>query len=251
MNLNSIPTNPGPILQSFIIPVCRFNNKSRSIDFLYGTAFFTAVPGVFITAKHVCENVLQMSSSNEVQYGLCVKDPNNKNLFVPIEKNIDFAPNDLDIGIGRVNFDSKSSIKLVREPLKFMQNVEVYGYPEVASVIENQEACWIDMRGSKGYINREVDTKAKKLIQGEHEVELSFRIEAGMSGAPLFISDPRHGHVGGICVGTRTSEVYEYRINEQDKVQRHLEYGVACMTSSISLWKPSFLNDLEYKQLFI
>ena len=237
-------------LNSIIIPVCRFKKKSRSIDFLHGTAFFTAVPGVFITAKHVLEDALKMSSSSENQYGLCVKGQNNENLFVPIEeKNIDFAPNGLDMLIGRVNFDSKSSIKLVREPLKFMQDVAVYGYPQVASETENQEACWMDMQWSKGYINREVGTKAMKLIQMEHKVLLSFRIEAGMSGAPLFISN--QFHVGGICLGTKSSEVYEYRINEKEIVKRHLEYGVACMTSSISLWKPSFLNALECKQLFI
>lgn len=244
--------NQDIILQNFIIPICRRNIKSRNIDYLFGTAFFIVVPGVFITARHVWEDVLsQPVDFQEAEYGLCVKGQNGENLFAPIKKeSMEFAPNDLDIAMGRVDFLSKSPIKLVREPLRFMQDVAAYGYPSVTSELERSPdiACWMDMRGNKGYVNRETYTKAKELTQKQAEAELSFRIETGMSGAPLFISN--EFHVGGICTGTRTSEVYEYRINIEEKVCRHLEYGVACMIYSMRSWKPSFLTDSEYAQLF-
>jgi hypothetical protein len=245
--------NVNLVLQSFVVPICRINAETKSIDRLFGTAFFTSVPGVFITARHVYQEVsAQILSSNRGQYGLCVKGQNNENLFALLKKeNIEFAPNNLDIAIGRVDFASKSPIKLVREPLSFMQDVITYGYPVAASASEQipNIACWMDMRGNKGYVNREIGTKAKALIGGEADAELSFRIEAGMSGAPLFTSN--QFHVGGVCIGTRTSEAYEHRINENEKELRHLEYGVACMTSCISSWNPTILKKTEYEQLFL
>src|SRR5580704_17035523 len=93
-------------LQTFIIPVCRRNAKSGNVDYLCGTAFFTVLPGVFITAGHVCKEVLAQTQK-EAQYGLCVKGQKNENLFAPITKeNVEFAPNGLDIAIGRVEFSS-------------------------------------------------------------------------------------------------------------------------------------------------
>ena len=217
------------ILQSFIIPICRQSRESKNIDFLYGTAFFTSLTGVFITAKHVYTDMIAAKKQNEeYNYGLCVKGKNNENLLTFMDK-VEFDPTGLDIAIGKVNFVTTSPIKLVRDSLYFLQEASTCGYPVTATGIDHhpEPAYWIDLRGHKGYINREVSTKAMEIAGHKGAVELSFRMEAGISGAPLFISNDYL--VGGVCLGTNTVEQYEYRISQGEKVPRHTEYGVACI----------------------
>lgn len=238
-----------PILQSIIIPICRINDKSKNMDFLYGTAFFTCVPGIFITANHVYQAMLDAQNKNpEHFYGLCVKGESG-NLLVAIEK-IESSPIGLDIAIGKVNFNSVSPIKLVKEKPFFLQDVLTIGYPENASEREKynkQISHWCDLRAHKGIINREIFTKASELAMSKDLIELSFIVDRGISGAPLFVDNTNY-LVTGVCLGARV--IQEGILNESEKIPNYTQYGRACMTSSFSTWIPKFLTKEQHSLIF-
>ncbi|MDR3550732.1 MAG: serine protease [Candidatus Babeliales bacterium] len=233
------------VLQSFIVPICRISKSNRNVDFLYGTAFFTNVLGVFITAKHVIQDMLtaqQQEQDPTKLYGLNVKGSDGGNLFVMIDV-YEFHPNH-DIAIGRVNFDVKSPIKLMQGKRSILQDVWTVGYPANALDIDMiTKTHWIGLRGHKGYISRYESFGIKNSLYNPSCSELSFRIDLGMSGSPLFINN--NYTVGGICIGTRTSDEHIYSVNKNEKVPQLFEYGIAVMTCELKSWVPDFLENSD------
>ncbi len=64
-------------LETYIVPVCRFNQSSGAavIQDFFGTAFFVGGGGVFLTARHVLDDASHAVEEKGGFLGLCVRPP--------------------------------------------------------------------------------------------------------------------------------------------------------------------------------
>ena len=129
-----------------------------------------------------------------------------------------------NIVIGRVAAKSRSWFA-VREEIRAAgwRDVATLGYPETAfnTAAHNFN---IHARMLKGYIQRFVDAGEIELIAPHPDCyELSFAVTSGMSGAPLFSPNGDRQELLGVCVGSYSAEVTEYRSTLVEDDGRRLE----------------------------
>ena len=109
----------------------------------------------------------------------------------------------------------------------------------------------IHARMLKGYVQRLVDAGEIELI-APHPVcyELSFAVTSGMSGAPLFVAEGGRQELMGVCVGSYSAEVTEYRSTLVEDDGRRLEersvkveqIGIAECLLPLLVWTPEILG---------
>ena len=202
------------LLQDYVIPICsaEMSGGAAQLRRLLGTAFFINGEGVFLTARHVLQGTPQ-AKVHELVYGLCIKSEDTlaPNVFA-ILRSWESAPEPYDIALGRVDARSRSWFSRPEGTgAAPWRDVAALGYPETAlnTAAGNFN---IHARMLKGYVQRLVDAGEIDLI-APHPVcyELSFAVTSGMSGAPLFAAEGGRQELMGVCVGSYSAEVTEYR----------------------------------------
>ena len=123
------------LVQDYVIPICSAERFKGSVSLrqLLGTAFFINSAGVFLTAKHVLQQV-DKDTSGAVDYGLCVKsqDATAADMFAPL-KRWEGAPEPYDVAIGIVDARSRAWFSRPGEsPATPWKDVATLGYPETA-----------------------------------------------------------------------------------------------------------------------
>ena len=241
------------LLQDYVIPICsaEMSGGAAQLRRLLGTAFFINGEGVFLTARHVLQEIPQ-AQFHELVYGLCIKseDTSAANVFA-ILRGWESAPEPYDIALGRVDARSRSWFSRP-EGIRAApwRDVAALGYPETGlnTAAGNFN---IHARMLKGYVQRLVDAGEIELI-APHPVcyELSFAVTSGMSGAPLFAAEGGRQELKGVCVGSYSAEVTEYRSTLVEDDGRRLEersvkveqIGIAECLLPLLAWTPEILG---------
>ena len=248
------------LLQDYVIPICSAERFKGSVSLrqLLGTAFFINNAGVFLTAKHVLQQI-DKDTSGGVDYGLCVKSQNATaaDMFAPL-KSWEVAPEPYDIAIGTVDAGSRAWFSRPEESRATpWKDVATLGYPETAL---NTSAGNFNVhpRMLKGYIQRLVDAGEIDLI-APHPIcyELSFPVTSGVSGAPLFATNNNRQDLIGVCVGSYSAEVTDYRSTYvDDDGSRHEErsvkveqIGIAECIFSLLEWTPGIFGQQSLAEL--
>jgi Trypsin-like peptidase domain len=240
-------------LETFIVPVCRFEMDSNRVLIrrYHGTAFFVNNDGVFVTAKHVIERGREDVTEKGGFLGLCPRPKDGPGNVASYISSYDHADPPYDVCVGRCNGTFPTFITLRGSDVATWSDVVTYGYPETALNV-SLEGFWIYGRGFKGYIHRLV--KSGQFASGSHPdaFEVSFAMHPGLSGAPLFLPDRKKWVAVAVCVGANRAEVldFEYEeIQESGEVHRERrlrveEYGIAHDLRPLLDWRPSVLRGL-------
>lgn len=244
-------TETGPYLETFIVPVCRFDKSSGNalIRGFYGTAFFVGRGGIFLTASHVMEEATQAVGEKGGFMGLCVRSPAiSGNVACPITS-VEAAAAPYDISVGTIDAEFPSLLTLGDVSAGVWQEVASYGYPSTAQNLSSSE-FWMYGRGFRGYLHRQV--KPGQLPGNPHPdgFETSFSMPQGLSGGPLFVRGPKSDVAIGVCVGVNRGETTEYMFEEvqangqtlKEKRVRIEEYGLAHDLRPLLGWRPSNLG---------
>lgn len=238
-------------LQSYVVPVCTYEKRGGKahLKSLHGTAFFINSSGAFISAGHVMNEAQKYSTENGLRIGLCVKGnygTSTDSMITHIEE-FERAPKPFDIAIGQTQHFCETKLAIRDEPVHEWQDVATYGYP-INAVSGSSEGPKYNIRCKKGYVQR--TTQPDDIPLGSHPngFELSFLVDKGMSGGPLFISKGKIDVVIGVCVASYRSQILEDRFEETDengfKIIREIakidEYGFAHDLRSLLNWQPNF-----------
>jgi hypothetical protein len=246
-----------PFLQDYVVPVCQaeVSANNAKLSRLEGTAFFINRDGFFLTAGHVLRVV--MADSSGLTWGLNLKGlSSNDNFFAPLGE-IDFAPAPFDIGIGRVNYHSKSWFSpYSADGVRGWTDVATLGYP-ASALNTTPEKFNIHLRLLKGYIQREINEDELPVHRPHpHCYELSFPIPNGLSGSPLFSTEGNGRQLIGVCVKSFDVEIVIDSFTEVDdqgkrfseKRARVEQYGIAHSILPLCDWRPSLLKGKSLKE---
>ena len=245
------------LLQDYVVPICsaEISGGAAHLRRLLGTAFFINGTGVFLTARHVVQQFHQEQQAQSLGTvcGLCIKsqDVGVANQFAFLQ-GWERAPEPYDIAVGRVNAKSRSWFS-PPEGIRSAewQDVASWGYPQTAlnTAADNFN---IHERMLKGYVQRFVNAGEIELIAPHPDCyELSFAITSGVSGAPLFIVKSDRQELLGVCVGSYSAEVTEYRSTVVEDNGRRLEersvrveeIGIAESLFPLLSWTPKLLGE--------
>ncbi len=226
--------------------------KKILLSLLLLFSFFINAQGIFLTARHVAKAISGQTA------GLCVKHNTTlQNRMAPIV-NIEHAPANIDVAIGKIEFETHHWFELgAIKPVHWL-NVATLGYPESALNV-SPAGYYINLRAHKGYIQRVVSPNELTHL-GKHKtlIELNFAVPRGLSGAPLFTENGAKKVLLGICIGSFSSELIDYEYIERFEDQsthteRNLkveQYGIAQDILEILDWKPNLLNGKSIKEIF-
>jgi len=185
--------------QEAVIPICTFDDHNGLI--CIGTGFFISVYGVFATAAHVVEHILDPDGNPPVDKdgnslaGLCTFHFIPPNQFIPREINYVVYSKRDDVAVGTVNnfldqntgkpFRNKVMTLTTRVP-EVGSNIASWAYP-------NSEATFDGKKGSlsiwpkvyEGKIEDEHREGRGGILPGRcYQTNLGF--EGGASGGPVF-----------------------------------------------------------------
>jgi len=244
-------------LEEYVVPVVTYTNNNGLAHYrnLIGTAFFVGSKGVFLTARHVIEAAQSMVATEVgLLWGISGKIRTEKGLQDHIFPVViwEYCKSPLDLAFGQTVVDVKSEFKLSQIDAAIWLDVAAVGYPISALNVQPQDYR-IRLQGRKGYIQRILEPS--DFPTGVHPLsfELSFTVDKGMSGAPLFRAGTDAFHVFGICVGSKQTEIVDYQYAEVSDDGKHFSEkrmlitteGVAQSLLSISDYMPSFLFGRE------
>jgi hypothetical protein len=238
-------------LETYIVPVCRFNQSSGAtvIQDFFGTAFFVGGGGVFLTARHVLDDARHAVEEKGGFLGLCVRPPGAGGNVACRMISMEAAPPPYDISVGTVESPFPSNLTLGDVPAGVWQEVVSYGYPSTAQNRSNSE-FWMYGRGFRGYVHRVVETGQLPGSPHPNAFETSFSMPQGLSGGPLFMPGSRTAVAIGVCVGVNRGETTEYMFEEfqtngktlTEKRVRIEEYGLAHDLRPLLSWRPKILE---------
>jgi len=117
----------GLLLQDFIVPLVAYGVKDGKAYLVksFGTAFFIGTKGTFLTAKHVIEQALSyVSRGNAEGWAISGKFPlgTSDDAIFPIQ-GYEYAPNGLDVAVGRTTVAPKPSPLSVRLGMRLQRAV--------------------------------------------------------------------------------------------------------------------------------
>lgn len=209
-----------------------------------------------MTAAHVIKQAEETRGADEL-IGLFTKQPDrpDKHQAAPVIK-YEKAPLPYDIAVGLAGYCIDTPLRLMDVPVEIWREVATLGYPESA-LNRDGAALWLNLRGHRGYVQREIKP-GKYGLNGHPECfELSFPITAGLSGSPLFIRQGTDDAVIGVCVGSHSSRIVAYSLEELDadgtkiseKHNRIEEFGIAHDLRSLLDWKIEIFHDLTLEHV--
>lgn len=244
-------TQTAPYLETYIVPVCRFDQSSGTalIRGFFGTAFFVGNGGVFLTARHVLDDASHAVEEQGGFLGLCVRPPGAAGNVACAITSMEAAASPYDVAVGTVEARFPSNLTLGDVPANVWREVVSYGYPSTAQNRSNEE-LWMYGRGFRGYVHREV--RSGQLPGNPHPdaFETSFSMPQGLSGGPLFVPGSTNDVAIGVCVGVNRGETTEYMFEEvqangstlTERRVRVEEYGLAHDLRPLLTWRPSNLG---------
>ncbi len=252
------------LLEDYVVPVCEFVRQGdvAILRRLEGTAFFIGKDGLFLTAAHVLRSVEARRKETSDLVGLVVKDHADPKLSrLSVIQAYDYAPEPYDIAIGRTYFYSRSWFSAPpSKAIAGWQDVAALGYPETA-LNASPDKFNVHLRTLKGYVQRPIaENELPALGRHPSAYELNFPITAGMSGSPLFVADgPKANRLVGVCVGSYSAEVTEYRrVEVRDAGEKYEErqikveqYGIAQAVEGLLDWKPNVAGNRTLRELLI
>lgn len=238
-------------LESYVVPVClgSYDEQGVTLRKLVGTAFFIGNQGYYLTARHVIERAVSEAASNNTHVGLVIKRSQGSSIECDFAKLglFNWAPKPYDIAVGWVNNAPKSPLKLQFVQATIWQRIAALGYPESATSNE-LDALWLNLRGYRGYVQRQ--TTPRDIRSGNHPngYELSFLTGPGSSGAPVF-TVPDEVLIG-VAVASYRTEFVEEEFTEVDrggakyheKRVRVEQFGFAHSLENLHHWRPTVLG---------
>ena len=237
------------LIEEAIVPVaeCELDNGLANVTRFLGTAFFIDNAGTFLTARHVLEEAGVTSSYLGVKL-----DPENhplKNGWAKIN-DLEFAPNNLDLAIGKVSFGTKKYFEGVGSAQGIWKKVHTCGYPE-STLVRGGNRFGMPLRGIETTIQRIINSEMSndpRVIGKTYEIGAP--IPKGMSGSPLLAHNGSYFELFGVCIGNSASELVDYEHIEVDEAKgryserkiRIEETGIAIAIDAFASWKPQILG---------
>jgi Trypsin-like peptidase domain len=204
-------------LQSYVVSVCLVECRGSEVSLKkhIGTAFFFSKAGYFMTAGHVVSDAFSEAASSSLRVGLIVKADNGSSaepvVFLLDLSDVERAPSPYDITVGHVSYYPDTPLRISSTSLSMWQEVATMGYP-ASSTVPEVDGLWVNLRGHKGYIQRQ--TLPRDIHAGDHPngIELSFLLSPGMSGCPIFTTADEI--VVGVGVSSIQSEMLDSQVLE-------------------------------------
>jgi hypothetical protein len=239
--------------ESIVLPICSFRldkNKEAVYHKFYGSSFIFGDDGTMMTAAHVLREAIADAEDPDINIGVVgTPSGNQAGSIISIIKEWDFAPQPSDIAVFRSAYRSNTNFRLSpvsERNSNYWTDVNTIGFPgNLVTTIG--ELKTLRLRASKGYIRRMVYS-GDLMHPTPTAYELSFQIDKGMSGSPLFIRRSTFGEVVGICVSSIRSEyIYDRYTKIQEDGSTYSEttvkieeFGIAHSFSDIVDWVPAF-----------
>ena len=165
-------------LQSYVVPICTYEqiDGAAHVRSSQGTAFFINNCGIFLTAAHVVRDSLKYAERRDEIVGICLKGDNGQTeeSFMAEVCHYEFAPEPFDIAIGIVPYFTDSPLRLARKEVSPWQEVATLGYPLSASVFDDNDGNWMNLRAHRGYVQRSTLPRDMRLGKHPNGIELNF-----------------------------------------------------------------------------
>jgi len=247
-----------PFLQCVVATICRVTVREERlyVEQLHGTGFFVSRKGHLITARHVIEKGnADIAARGGFLAFFPKKDNGSGSWCLPLVR-YEFAPSPFDIAICETNFESKTFYRILGREVGVWQDVAAIGYP-MSVVRVTSEAYEVHARFHRGYIQRVLQPGQLLVGKNPQAFEVNFAITQGLSGGPLFIYNPQHDFLIGVCVGSIESRVVAYEEVEvrdgnerfEERVARIEEFGVAHDIRPLCDWRPQLLAGRSLAEL--
>ena len=247
-----------PFIQCVIASIVRVTVKEGFgyVEQLHGTGFYVSKRGHLLTARHVIEKgQLDVKNNGGMLAFFPKMDDGTSSHCRPIQT-FEFAPEPFDIALCATEQPSRTFYRIQPRTVEVWQEVASAGYP--MSMVKQSESTYeVHTRFHRGYIQRVV--RPGDLLIGPNPAgfEVSFPVTQGMSGAPLFIHNPQHDFLIGVCVGSIQSRVVAYEDiqfkgpNEthREQIARIEEIGIAHSVLALAEWKPALLKGTTLQAL--
>lgn len=247
-----------PFIQSVVASICRVkvDRDHTYVEQLHGTGFYVSKLGHLLTARHVIKKGRADIAKNGGLLAFFPKQDDGLGSHCHPLLNIEFAPTPFDIALCATGLPSRTFYRIAPREIEAWTDVAAIGYP-VSVTRGSVEHYEVRTRFHKGYIQRLVKV-GHLLDRGNPPAfELNFAITQGMSGAPLFIYNPTHDFLIGLCVGSVQSRVVAYEnveISEpsreyRETVTRIEEFGIAHSVLALNDWRPNLLAGTSLGEL--
>lgn len=249
-------------LETYVVPVCVWESRN-GIPYIVttvGTAFLINDGGLFLTARHVLEQAERLIAGSQRMIAMVGKsDGGNSPASVLLNfLAIEHAPAPYDVSMVKTGYRAPTVLRLREFTANMWRDVASYGYP-VAAHGGTPGNLRLNIRGFKGYIQRETVPEDMHIGTHPNGFELSFNISPGMSGAPVFLHGGEVDTVIGIAVSSFRGETTEAEISEVDDrgqkfTERRLrieEFGFAHDIRGILDWRPSIAGGATLAELSI
>jgi hypothetical protein len=260
--LSPVPTVPEfeaaglPFAHRWVVPVVGVRGTNDICGFL-GTA--SLIGGdLFLTARHVLDG--RQSLEDDTRMCLAILDTSGEGeprFALRAVSSYEVHSEGADLAVGRVR---KWNAEPPFRALAFaggLTDVFCLGYPEeymLTSSVGAQPELG-RMRFLKGYVMGHLQPNDAPAITA-HSLELSFAINSGMSGSPVFAEVPGQGKfLTGIATHTADSRVVAYESVTQETeagilreaTARITEIGIAVSLWSVHDWRPELLGGIDLR----
>lgn len=227
---------------------------------LIGTGFFITTNGLFVTARHVLEAVLDAQGDQRYPILLMQFLPGNRCLYRPILRCATHPFADVGVGVAAEMLDpsgiplTNNILTLTTEPVPVGAHVATYAYPRHSNLSRNGLRVLNLMPAYyDGYIEEYFPNGRDRIMMPAPCYQTNIVIHGGASGGPVFT--PRSGCVFGVnSTGfdganvsyiSRVNEILPLRLDDVsigDAPPRCMRISDIAETGNVVVNKPGLLN---------
>jgi hypothetical protein len=240
-----------PFVQSVVASIVRvrMENGLGYVEQLHGTGFFISKQGHLLTARHVIEKGQADIKAHGGFLAFFPKMADGSSSHCHPIQDANFAPEPFDIALCAVGRPSGTFYRIEPRKVEAWQDVASAGYP-MSMVKKSTTTYEVHTRFHRGYVQRVIRPGDLLIGPNPPGFEVSFPVTEGLSGAPLFIYNPKHDFLIGVCVGSIQSRVVAYEDvlihspteKTHEQVARIEEIGIAHSVLALVDWKPEMLG---------